>query len=558
MRLSIKTLLTTLFGLMLGVAAAQGLYSVFSLQQIETAFSDILLQRVPSFGALGQLNADIGDVRVAQNGVVTGGPGNAGGFKRQLVRAQQALAADRAKYEALIVDQKDRDLYAAFALRWSAADAAWAQVAEALRSGQQDQAMALFLGTSRKAYDQAQDAIHRATADLSQSTSDVGSAGLESVLAASKITYAALALALLVGVGATLLAFVRVVRPLAHMTRSMAVLASGNVAAAVPLIGRKDEIGAMAMAVQVFKDGMIRTRSLEDEATQARLDNEAQRQDAMRSLADRFEQAIGGIIDMVSSAATEMQATASQLTASVRETSAQANSVSVAAGQAGRNVLAVASSAEELGASVGEIGRQVERSASKSRTAVSEAEKTAAIVTELSESAARIDAILELISSIADQTNLLALNATIEAARAGDAGRGFAVVAAEVKELANQTTSATTEIAQQISGIKTTTGKAVSAIRNISQTIREIDVTSSAIASAVGQQEAATKEIVQAVAQASSGTGEVTTNITGVARVAEETGASAAQVLAASSELAQQAETLRSEVKSFLATVRGP
>jgi methyl-accepting chemotaxis protein len=240
---------------------------------------------------------------------------------------------------------------------------------------------------------------------------------LESVLAASKITYAALALALLVGVGATLLAFVRVVRPLAHMTRSMAVLASGNVAAAVPHIGRKDEIGAMAMAVQVFKDGMIRTRSLEDEATQARLDNEAQRQDAMRSLADRFEQAIGGIIDMVSSAATEMQATASQLTASVRETSAQANSVSVAAGQAGRNVLAVASSAEELGASVGEIGRQVERSASKSRTAVSEAEKTAAIVTELSESAARIDAILELISSIADQTNLLALNATIEAAR---------------------------------------------------------------------------------------------------------------------------------------------
>ena len=556
MRLSIKTLLTTLFGLMLCVAAGQGLYSVLSLREIETGFAEILQQRVPGFAALGQLNADIGDVRVAQNGVVTGGSGNASGFKRQLVRAQQALSADRAKYEALIVDQKDRDLYAEFSQRWSAAEAAWGQVAEALKAGQQDQAMSLFLGTSRKAYDQAQDSIHRATADLSQSTIDIGGASLDTVLTTTKITYLTLALALLVGISATSLAFLRVVRPLVRMTRSMGTLAQGDTDAAVPHLGRRDEIGAMAKAVQVFKDGMIRNKALEAEAAQARLDSEAQRQEMMLSLADRFEHAIGGIVDMVSSAATEMQATASQLTASARETSAQASSVSVAAGQAGRNVVAVASSAEELGASVGEIGRQVERSAQKSRSAVSEAETTAAIVTELSDSAARIDAILELISTIADQTNLLALNATIEAARAGDAGRGFAVVAAEVKELANQTTSATTEIAQQITGIKSSTGKAVSAIRNISDSIRQIDATSSTIAAAVEQQGAATREIVQAVAQASNGTEEVTANITGVARVAEETGASAAQVLAASSELARQAETLRSEVRSFLSSVR--
>ena len=397
MRLSIKTLLTTLFGLMLCVAAGQGLYSVLSLREIETGFAEILQRRVPGFAALGQLNADIGDVRVAQNGVVTGGSGNASGFKRQLVRAQQALSADRAKYEALIVDQKDRDLYVEFSQRWSAAETAWGQVAEALKAGQQDQAMSLFLGASRKAYDQAQDSIHRATADLSQSTIDIGGASLDTVLATTKITYLTLALALLVGVGATVLAFLRVVGPLVRMTRCMGGLAQGDIDAAVPHLGRRDEIGAMAQAVQVFKDGMIRNKALEAEAAQARLDNEAQRQEMMLSLADRFEHAIGGIVDMVSSAATEMQATASQLTASARETSAQASSVLVAAGQAGRNVVAVASSAEELGASVGEIGRQVERSAQKSRSAVSEAETTAAIVTELSDSAARIDAILELI-----------------------------------------------------------------------------------------------------------------------------------------------------------------
>jgi methyl-accepting chemotaxis protein len=353
-----------------------------------------------------------------------------------------------------------------------------------------------------------------------------------------------------------LLSFVRVIRPLGRMTSFMGVLASGDTTAEVPDRGRKDEIGAMAAAVQVFKNGMIHNGELEAEAAQARLDTEAQRKAGMRRLADDFEAAVGGIVEMVASAAVEMQATAQQLTATAQETAAQAGSVSGAAEEAGTNVASVASAAEELGASVGEIGRQVARSSDQARTAVAEAETTAGIVKELSEAATRIDGIVEMISGIAGQTNLLALNATIEAARAGEAGKGFAVVAQEVKILAEQTAKATAEIGQQIAGIQATTDRSVKAIASISGTIRTISETSAAIASAVEQQGAATREIVQAVTQASVGTSEVNANISGVARAAEEAGAGATQVLTASSELARQSETLRREVRTFLATVR--
>ena len=345
----------------------------------------------------------------------------------------------------------------------------------------------------------------------------------------------------------------QIVRPIAALTTAMEAVARGEDGVDVPGSERGDEIGAMSRA---FKGNAVRVASLAEQQRSREAQAVVERKQATVALADSFEQAVGGIVERVSSAATEMQATAQQLTASAQETSAQSGSVSTAAEEASANVASVAGSAEELGASVGEISRQVERSLQKSRAAVTEAESTAAIVADLSEAAARIDGIVELISGIAGQTNLLALNATIEAARAGEAGRGFAVVASEVKELANQTAKATAEIGQQITGIQATTGKAVTAIGGITQTIREINDAATAIASSVEQQGAATREIVQAVAQASVGTGEVTSNINGVARAAEETGAGATQVLSASSDLARQSEMLRAQVQNFLATVR--
>lgn len=348
-----------------------------------------------------------------------------------------------------------------------------------------------------------------------------------------------------------------VANPIARLTEALGRLASGEKLREISGAGRKDEIGDISRAVDRIR---IVT---EEEALQKAADAEAERQrqdqerrQMMLKLADEFEKSVGGIVSLVSSAATEMQASAQQLTTTAQQASAQSVAVSAAAEEAGANVTSVASSAEELGASVNEIGRQVETSASISSEAVEEASGAVRLVDELNTVAVSIGGVVDLIAGLASQTNLLALNATIESARAGEAGKGFAVVASEVKALAGQTAKATTEISDKIAHMQEATAKAAAAISNISGTITHINQTNTIIASAVEQQTAATQEIVQAVNQASIGTQEVTTNITGVAMAAEQTGTSAVQVLGASAELAQQAERLHQEMDKFLQTVR--
>ncbi|MGE7155785.1 methyl-accepting chemotaxis protein [Methylorubrum rhodesianum] len=379
----------------------------------------------------------------------------------------------------------------------------------------------------------------------------------EEAATASRFAVAAGLAALLVVAGlGILLLHGFVVRPVRRMTGLMSRLAEGDASVEIPFRERREEIGAMAKAVQVFKDNLIRTRALEEESALARAGAEAQRKAAMREMADSFERAVSGIVATVSAAATELQATAQSMEGTASQTASQSNAAAAAAEEAATNVGTVAAAAEELGASVQEIARQVTGSTTLARNAVAEAEGTAQLVQDLSVAAAKIGDVVGLISTIAGQTNLLALNATIEAARAGEAGRGFAVVASEVKELANQTARATDEISGQIGQVQAITGQAVAAIGDIAARIREIDGLAGSIAAAVEEQGAATQEIVRNVSEASAGTGAVTGNVARVAVAAEETGAAASQVLVSASELSRQSEHLDGQVRHFLHTVR--
>ncbi|MDR3496860.1 MAG: HAMP domain-containing methyl-accepting chemotaxis protein [Ancalomicrobiaceae bacterium] len=348
----------------------------------------------------------------------------------------------------------------------------------------------------------------------------------------------------------------RVTGPIGAMTGCMTRIAAGRLDEVIPGIGRKDEIGGMASAVEVFRTSLSRNHELEIAATAERERAEKRRKDLLVELASEFDAAIGGIVNSVAESAHALETSAKHMSQTAVDTSNRSTTVAAAAEEASTNVTVVASSAEELGASVDEIGRQVQTSAELSRLAVDQAKATAGIVTELTAAADRISNVSGLISTIAGQTNLLALNATIEAARAGDAGRGFAVVAAEVKGLADQTAKATAEISSQINAIQHSTGRAVNAIGEIAAMIESMNNSADQISTAINQQGQATSEIIRSIVQASTGTGEVTQNISSVARSAKESGKVADEVLTASSRLSNQAGQLRAEVDRFLDTVR--
>ncbi|MBR1272995.1 HAMP domain-containing protein [Bradyrhizobium sp. AUGA SZCCT0222] len=354
----------------------------------------------------------------------------------------------------------------------------------------------------------------------------------------------------LVGVG------LGVIRPMTRMTGVMARLAGGGLDIEIPSLKRTDEVGAIARAVQVFRENALRVQAMESEQAGLKLRAEEERKLAMSQVADGFEQAIGKIIEAVSSASSEIELAAGSLTRTAETSHKHTAEAASASDRSSANAQSAAAASEQMASSVTEIGRQVKQSEDITHAAVRQAEQTNERIAELSQAAGRIGEVVKLIAAVAAQTNLLALNATIEAARAGEAGRGFAVVASEVKALAAQTAKATEEIGAQITQMQSATEQSVSAIKAIGGTIGQISQISTAIAAAVEQQGTATQDIARNVQQAAQGAIEVGGCLADVSRGSADTQAAAEQVHGSARSLSQEGHSLKLEVGKFLQTIR--
>jgi methyl-accepting chemotaxis protein len=392
--------------------------------------------------------------------------------------------------------------------------------------------------------------------DAAKRQDDLGPVAAAAIDRGTMVAMTIAGIAILLGIAIGYIVARSITKPIVAMTGAMGVLAAGDKTVEIPAQGRGDEIGKMAAAVQVFKENMIEADRLRAEQEAMKQRTEAERRQSMLDLADRFENSVGGVVKAVTSAATELQATAQSMSATAEQTTRQSAAVAAASEETTQNVQTVASATEELSASIGEISNQVSESTRIVGEAVTQAQGTNDKVQGLAEAAQKIGDVVRLINDIAGQTNLLALNATIEAARAGEAGKGFAVVASEVKTLATQTAKATEEIAGQVRSIQEATQSSAVAIGDITRTIGRVSEISTTIASAVEEQGAATQEISRNVQQAAQGTQEVAANIGGVTQAAQQTGHAAGEVLDAAQELGKNGETLRAQVEEFLRTVR--
>ncbi len=341
-----------------------------------------------------------------------------------------------------------------------------------------------------------------------------------------------------------------IARPIARMTATMKNIAAGNTAAEVPGTGQSDEIGDMAEAVLVFRDGLKRATDLAEQERRE-IAERSQRQERLESLTRNFTQKIEGLCRTLNGEADNIRSSAETLTHSAADASQRSSTVATAAEQATSNVQTVASATEELSASISSISQRIGEAARIASEAEHEAQRTNSTIQGLAQAAEKIGAVVNLITEIASQTNLLALNATIEAARAGEAGKGFAVVAQEVKSLANQTARATEEISAQVVAIQSETQQAVTAISGIVGTIERISDISTNVAAAVEQQGSATQEIARNVQEAAIGTQEVSSTISGVSQAADRTGQAAGGLLGAAKGLSVHARNLQTDVDDF-------
>ena len=524
--------------------------------QVNASLKTVYEDRTVCLVQLGTIERDVFRIRFRWLNLMSGmSVAERDRLMREMGDMDQEIAATWKAYMATYLDPEEKAIAAEIEAGITAYHTVRERALALYVAGDTDAAWALSRAEGTPIFTKLEDAIVRDIAlqdRISQQEYRNGQSIFETTTAINLITAGlgaviALALAAFIVRGIT--------RSISGMVSAMTILAEGDTEVVIPGRDRRDEIGDMAQAVEVFKTNAIERLRLEAEERAALARREA-RQAKMEALTREFDAAVGELLQGVSAAAGHMEETAQAMTANAEETQRQSAAVSTATEQASANVNTIASASNELLASIQEISSQVCRSATISSNAASEASTTNERMEGLATTAGRVGEVVKMITDIADQTNLLALNATIEAARAGEAGKGFAVVASEVKHLANQTAKATEEIAAQIGAIQVETQDAVSAIKRITQVIAEINEMSSAIAGAVEEQGAAMQEVVRNVEQAAFGTRDVAENIVQVAEAAGSTGKMAVGVRVAAGTLSDQSGRLRQSVESFLSGVK--
>ncbi|HMH96079.1 MAG TPA: methyl-accepting chemotaxis protein [Bradyrhizobium sp.] len=552
---SIRTKITGVVAFLLAAMSAMGALNIRQMYTINSATVDIVNNWLPSVRVLGELRAATITYRAIVRSHLLA-TDEAGKQLQEDLLAKWITNTDKARkaYEPLITSAEERALYDEFSTSWAEYLAGVKEVLVLSRKNEDKEARVLHAKASLAGV-RADETLQKDVLLNSKGADAAGSQAAEGFDNDIRIVLSSLLLTIIIGIGAAVFLVRGVSAGIKSIVAPMQALGNGDLTAQVPHQGEKTEIGAMAEALQVFKQALIAKKAA-DEAAARDADAKIERGRRVDSITRDFESLIGEIVATVSSASTQLEASAGTLTSTAERAQQLTTTVAAASEEASTNVRSVASATEEMASSINEIGRQVQDSARMAGEAVDQARKTNDRVSELSKAAARIGDVVELINTIAGQTNLLALNATIEAARAGEAGRGFAVVASEVKALAEQTAKATGEIGQQITGIQTATQDSVNAIKEIGGTIEKLCEISSTIASAVEEQGAATQEISRNVLQAAHGTQQVSSNITDVQRGASETGSASSQVLAAAQSLSGDSKRLKLEVGKFLNSVR--
>ena len=562
--MSVKLRMRIAFGLFVGLVLLVAISNSIFLQKIDTAVVELTDNVLPLQTSAQELGDKVTLFRVQEaSHILSLAPQDMDARESDMRALRKGIDELTAKLNARELTAEEKRSLDAFTQDWAKYLSINAQLLPISRQFTSheaiaflDQATDIYNKASASVYAQAKGALGGFLDEVGK-RDDIAAANADSAASlALTIGCAIAAIAAAICIGIAIYFERAILAQLLGIGAAMSEVSKGNMATDIPGVGRHDEVGAMAEALSVFRNGMKEADALRRDSEAQKIKAEEDQRRAMQALADDFERSVNGIVQSVSRSAEEMKQHAMTLTSAAQDANDRATAVAAASEETSANVTTVASATEELSSSIMEITRQVAGASQTASAAAQEAKSTDVTVTNMAEAAKRIEAIIKLISDVASQTNLLALNATIEAARAGEAGKGFAVVANEVKNLATQSGKASEEIAEQISSVQAIASKAVQAIRGITETVDKINTISSSIAGAVEEQSAATKEISRNVQEVSSASHAVSSNITGVTQAAAKTGEVAADVNEAAGLLADEASKLKTQVSAFIARVR--